>query len=577
MDQAGTCAGDEIVIRGAGFDAIRATAVLLLPLYGGCRPVDVPASDWTDTAITVSLPVGTFSGPVGFADANYAAAYRKWAADQDRIADEIRQLPCYLLAGPISITPPFPTCPADLVFNRLRAGAPVIRALTLNGLSPLFAEPGTSLQLDWTVENAETIELRRNGSTGPGFGGATAVTNPPGSSYALGVLTGDTPVAASYTLTATGPCGAATQSVEARLRKLPTLRIIGVEVTQGIQKFRSPDAADNSVAVVASKDTVVRVYVAADNLNGFKPNYGDPDQIKVTGELKVDGYWIGPTNQAIAQPEGPRLRNATNNSLNFKIPASLANGTKTLRVRAWTVDELEAPPTGEGVYPASPLHDHGVSWVTKRAYKVRYVRVSTPSIPAVSDDEARETVVRAFDLLPTPPLDIAPARRATWHTGQNLATKAGVSTLLGHIDDQHDCTLSEALLPWEDECPDDDGAIWIAVTPVNQPLFAGMTEPWSLFDASRNTVVVPAQDRVIAAHELGHTLKLNHVNVGSFPEDQRTFDDLPEGGAVRNEDVFDPHAVKKLFEGSMPLWDFMSYAPFRWISTTNWNRLLTKF
>lgn len=580
VDQTGPCVGDSIVIRGSGFAAIRATAVVLLPTYGGCRPVDVPAADWTDTAITVTVPAGTFSGPVGFADANYAAAYRKWAADQDRIADELRNLPCFLLAGPISIAPAFPTCPPDLAFNKIRAGAPVIHALTLNGLSPLFVEPGTALQLDWSVENAEKIDLNRNGSTGPAFAGAPTVTNPPGSSYALGVFTGDTPVTASYTLTATGPCGTATQYVEARLRKIPTLRIIGVEVTQGIQKFRSPDAPDNSIAVVASKDTAVRVYVAADNLNGFKPNFIDPDRINVTGELKVDGYWIKPTNpnQAIAQPESPQLRSATNNSLNFTIPAALAIGTKTLRVRAWTADELEAPPTGDGVYPVSPLHDHVVPWVTKRAYKVRYVRVSTPIAPAVSDCEARESVVRAFDLLPTPPLDIAPARLATWHTGQNLATEAGVHTLLGHIDDQHDCTLSEALFPWEDDCPDDDGAIWIAVIPINAPLYGGMSEPASLFDAGRNTVVVPSQDKVTAAHELGHTLKLNHVNVGYFPEDQRTFDHLPNGGAVLNDDVFDPHTMKKLFEGSVPLWDFMSYAgSLRWISPTNWNRLLTKF
>ena len=37
-------------------------------------------------------------------------------------------------------------------------------------------------------------------------------------------------------------------------------------MTQGIQKFRIPDGADNSIAVVAAKDTAVRLYVAADNL-----------------------------------------------------------------------------------------------------------------------------------------------------------------------------------------------------------------------------------------------------------------------------------------------------------------------
>jgi hypothetical protein len=579
VEQAGFCAGDDLVIQGSGFETIRDTAVVLLPLYGGCHPDDVPAADWTDTAITVKLPAGTFSGPVGFADANYADAYRNWTAEQDRLADELSAYPCYLLAGPISVAPPFPTCPPDLVFNRVRAGAPVIKAFTLNGLSPLFAEPGTALQLDWTVENAETIRLDRNGSVGPGFGGAPSVTNPPGQSYVLGAVTGDTPVLASYTLTATGPCGTAIQTVEARLRKIPTLRIIGVEVTQGIQRFRSPGGADNSIAVVAAKDTAVRVYVAADNLNGFRPGFGSPDQIAVKGSLQVDGYWLSPTNTAIAQPEGPRLRAGTNNSLNFKIPAALATGTKTLRVHAWTADEIEAPPTGAGTRPTSPFHNHVVTWINKRPFKVRYVRVSTPSSPALSDADAREAVVRAFDLLPTPVSDIAPARRPTWHTGQNINTREGLTALLGHIDDQHDCTLSEALFPWEDECPDDDGAVWLAITAITG--WGGLTEPWQAFDTSRNTVVT-STDRLITVHELGHTLELKHVRVGIHPEDQVDFDDtLPDGGAIRAEDAFDVHKMAMVMEsmsGLGVLFDFMAGAGvFKWVSPTNWERLLNKF
>jgi hypothetical protein len=572
IEQSGACQGDEIRIRGKGFNAIKGKAVLLLPSETGCRPVDVAPADWTDTLIKATIPAGATSGPVGFADASYVAAYRDWVGEQDRLADEIRKFSCYLLARPISIAPPFPMCPPNAVFNRLRAGTAVIKAFTVNGLPTMVVEPGTPLQLNWTVDNTESITLSRSGSHGPGFGGASSITNPAGQNYVLGPFNGDSPVSEMYTLTATGPCGNATATVTVRLGRIPTLRIIGAEVTQGIQKFRSPDGADNSIPVVAGKDTVVRVYVAADNLNHFNVKFN------LGGELQAGGFWFAPANVAETQVEGPALRSRTVNSLNFKLPASVCTGTKTIRIRAWVREELDAPITGEKVRPMSPYFEHNTTWVDKRPFKVRYVRISQPGFPALSDQAARDVVTRAFDLLPTPPSDIAPARLATWHTGQNLSTRDGTSTLLGHIDDQHDCTFSESIFPWEDECPDDDGAVWIAVTPRSE--YGGMAEPWQPFDTSRNTVVTPPE-HVVAAHELAHTRKLNHVNVGSFPEDQRTFDPMPDGGQIRMEDAFDPHDMKLISEsgpGFGGVYDFMSYAQApRWVSATNWNRLLTKF
>ena len=121
----------------------------------------------------------------------------------------------------------------------------------------------------------------------------------------------------------------------------------------------------------------------------------------------------------------------------------------------WTTDEFEAPPTGDKTRPRAGSDEHSITWAEKAPYKVRYVCVSTDSMSAPSDDEARKAVLRGFDLLPTSALDLAAARIATWHTSANVMTLEGKSTLLGHIDDLHDCSLVESIfeLPFEGDVP----------------------------------------------------------------------------------------------------------------------------
>lgn len=97
---------------------------------------------------------------------------------------------------------------------------------------------------------------------------------------------------------------------------------------------------------------------------------------------------------------------------------------------------------------------------------------------------------RAANHLPTTPADLAAAPLRTWHTGQDIDSVDVVETLLDHIDDQHYCKFSEWLFPWEDDCPDNDGAVWVGILP-RDPVI-GLTRRLSIFNLPvvRSTVIV---------------------------------------------------------------------------------------
>ena len=46
----------------------------MLPINGACTPFDVKPTDWTNTAVTITLLPNVTSGPIGFADLVYVTA-----------------------------------------------------------------------------------------------------------------------------------------------------------------------------------------------------------------------------------------------------------------------------------------------------------------------------------------------------------------------------------------------------------------------------------------------------------------------------------------------------------------------
>src|SRR4029453_3625120 len=161
----GSCVGDQIVIGGSGL--LQPNTFLLLPFADGCHVVTVPAGNWSDTTITLTLPAGVVSGPIGFGDQAYIIAYDTWALQQNILAAEIEGI--WGFPADLPWFRPFRECPPDIGVNHLRAGSAIITSFTAAGATSTSVEPGGAVLLAWTVKNAEHVRIDRIGASGPLF------------------------------------------------------------------------------------------------------------------------------------------------------------------------------------------------------------------------------------------------------------------------------------------------------------------------------------------------------------------------------------------------------------------------
>ena len=499
----GACVGDTIVIRGSGL--LTPNTMLLLPFADGCRSVPVPPGNWTDTTITLQLPAGVVSGPIGFGDANYIIAYDTWAWNQNYLASEIEKIWCF--QGDLPWVPPFRECPPDIGVNRVRAGAAIIVSFTVNGAATAVVEPGATVQLAWTVKNADQIRLDRISAQGPLFGASTSVVDPPGTTANLGMFLHTSAVTCVYRLTAIGPCGTVTQDVTIFASKRPYLTIQGIEVTQGIQN------GDNSLALVDRKPTVVRTTVRH-GLNGFATNTVP----NVQGRIRVrrsDGAispWINAANNTlpmapsttanITVPANPQ-RNNTNDTLNFLIPPMWCTQSARYDIEVRVVG-YGATGTFAGFDQAVTFNSPWFAFQVRRTLELRYIRVnwggSTPDGPTCFN-----TLASAIPLLPTPTANIFPLAGVGVQMPSSTDDN-GRNNLLEAFDDLHNCSTWEALFEWlGEDCPDDDGTIWV--------LIPGVFYQGRAFDIPTNVCFTPPSDGPYAAHELAHCFSQRHISL----------------------------------------------------------------
>ena len=569
----GACAGATLIIRGTNLKV--PGAVLLLPTTIGCQPMTVAPANWTNTRITVTLPPGIVSGPVGFGDGAYIAAYDAWADEQNRLATEIEALWCYWKDLPW--TPPFGECPPDIGVNLLTAGAPIIDAFTVNGQTTRVVDPGQTATLGWIVRNVTQLRLERITAAGPSIGGSTVVINPT-SPTALGPFLLFTPTLCTYRLTATGPCGSVFRDVNVVVSKRPSIWIQSVEVTQSIQTI------SHSVRLVAGKPTIVRVMVRH-GLLGFGGNVlpGVRGRMRVRRLGGGTSGWFDAANGSTPMAANPGAsitvsaspsRNNTNDTLNFLVPQGWAHASNRFEIEV-RIDNYGAVGPFGGHSEAVSVNQGPFTFETRRTMELRYIRVrwngTTPT-----DATCLATLRSAVPLLPTPTANIFALPGVGVQT-PGSSTDAARNDLLDDFDDLHNCSWWEAMWEWLGaDCPDDDGAIWV--------LIPGVFHRGRAYDIPSNVCFTPPSTAATtfgpyAAHELSHCLDQEHVSVMCANGQTATGGDAP-GDWPNNAQLLDvPFDVTRntaLTLAGTGVFDVMTYCGQpnnTWPMPVRWQRL----
>ena len=546
VENDGNCAGASIIIRGQNFGDRpgrvcfgSSTSGPLLPDGGRC----VPADEWSDTEIRVRLPEGTTAGYLTLSILEKTIT----------VCGKLRQV--YRNGNSAEFT----------------GGGVALRAY----LSSNCVAPGEAFSVNYSVvpeDAAVTIRVANQfGNIFQTFhprGGTGQVTYRPLDLYG--------PYELTVIVTARGECGTVRKELTVEVNYAPRLTITGLEVTQGIQRYNPAGAPNNNtLTTVANKDTIVRVYVDCDRGGFFR------DEAEVTGTLYCNGRTLTPINGQIANVDGTHSggdpfitarpaaqinRADTNHTLNFRLPAALCTGRQSIQVRVFAEDAC-----GQAVR-ASTTQIH--SWTNQPAARVRFVRIRDTrapggfQIPSVA--QARQTVVRAFDLLPSPVTDIAPARVPVHTTSRNFTGDSGEhQDLLDDIDNLHDCDFLDWLGSlFGGDCPGGEDEYWI-----------GLTRTWHRGRGQRpgksSISAVQIADnqadvlRIKSAHELGHNLNRRHVN-SPTSNNIRNATNLSNGG-VLTDIPFDPFWNTALI-GQIE--DMMSYGNVRWVSAIKWERLV---
>lgn len=458
------CPGDTITITGHNFDGV--AAVRFVDDRG--HTISVAPATASDSEITVPLPAAAASGPVWL----YIPITTRLCLTEYTMARPGRR-------------------------GSIRVGRPAVIAFAVVP-NQSCVERFTDARLRWVTEPPDaTVRISRE------MDGVAALLGE--DLAARGEMRIDTGTVGSrqFHIEVQNPsasCGVATGAFSLDVKQAtPRFEIAGVELTQAIQMYNLSDpaaASNNSVPLIATMDTVVRVYVRT--LSALPAPLA-----QVTGELEVNGIRYAPVNTAggaaspfIAAPRSP-LRTQTNHSLNFLIPAADATGLgQRATVRVFTRAHYCTTP--EDRWTGT------ISWEDRPPLPVTVRRIADPDGSVIAPGAALRLVRDAFRKIPSPRTAIT-VRPGVFQihdgtTEANYCHDGGYYQLALSVAYEHNAN--------EGYAPDPHESSWIGIY-MQRGCSAGgmMAWPWT-------STCIAVRDATVAAHELMHTVGLGHTVTG---------------------------------------------------------------
>lgn len=322
------------------------------------------------------------------------------------------------------------------------------------------------------------------------------------------------------------------------------LTITGMELNQAVQFFRTARfldpgnvRPDNSIFLIARKNTGIRVYVDWDSSAGLPPI------TNLTGQLTIQSgggtVVLNPINpgQAITPKRDAQINQAlANDTLNFLLPAAQAAGTVTVSCQVW---DQSAPASKSATFTRTLV------FVPVDPLNLFLVGVNLTNLPATAPTQAQISAALSAFLVKTYPRgDILQTGFTTINFGETVTGTSSSGCTSGFndlLDQLNDLGGGSGNLVFGG-LPTPPAGIPAGVVGCNANLGDGV---------GTSFIAIPST----IAHEMGHSLGRDHSDTDSnYPH----YDNFPTssigvfGFDPTTNTVFNPATAKDFMNSSVP-------------------------